>query len=59
MPSIAFSTKTDWDHEKVEEFADIVSKDELPRSIPTNKDEFKVSGQGTYSYDGILTFCVS
>ena len=49
---IAFTMKTEYDQDKVEEFAEIESKDELPRSIPKSNAEFQVTGQGTYSYNG-------
>jgi len=50
---ITVNTKTDYDHEKVEQFAEIETRDELPRSIPRNYDQFNVDGhKGLYSYDG-------
>ena len=52
--SIAFSTKTDFDLSGCEKFAEIETRDQLPKSIPIkdNDDEFIVDGQGTYTYDG-------
>ena len=52
--SITFSTKTDFDLVGCEKFAEIETRDQLPKSIPIkdNEDEFMVDGQGTYTYDG-------
>ena len=54
---ISFTPKTVFDQDAIEEFAEIITAEELPRSIPaTEQNEFKVVGQGTYSYDGNIKF---
>ena len=49
---IHFETKTQYDQNMVEDFAEITSKEELPRSIPVSNAEFQVAEQGQYAYDG-------
>ena len=49
---IKFSMKNEHDAEMCERFAEVQSKDELPRAIPKSNAEFNVIGQGSYAYDG-------